>query len=68
MERETDWLFREREDPSRDETDYSAFMGEIEELIDRIIDGSEAGVSYEAQHITLTKAFHATLLRPSLTC
>lgn len=59
---------REGDQPSRDETDYSAFMGELEEWIDRIIDGTEAGVSYEAQHITFTKAFHATLPRASLTC
>lgn len=42
--------------PSRDETDYSAFMGEVEEWIDRIIDGAETGVSYEAQHTTFTKS------------
>lgn len=57
----------EGDQPSRDETDYSAFMGEIEEWIDRIIDGAEVGVSYEAQHITFTKTFHATLPRASLT-
>lgn len=59
---------REGDQPSRDETDYSAFMGEIEEWIDRIIDGVETGVSYEAQHITFTKDFYANLPRASLTC